>query len=126
MPRHPGRAVARKQQILRSAQDDTSENFRQPASPTHAGSSPIINAMDWKSELTQAVEQEDEAALRRAALAGTARTIRFLSSRLSASDDGTKWKAVRGLGVVVGERNAVSDERARELLRRFFWSLKEE
>ena len=94
--------------------------------PTPDDSSPIINAMDWKSELTQAVEQEDEAALRRAALAGTARTIRFLSSRLSASDDGTKWKAVRGLGVVVGERNAVSSERARELLRRFFWSLKEE
>jgi hypothetical protein len=82
--------------------------------------------MDWKSELAQAVEQEDEAALRRAALAGTARTIRFLSSRLSAADDGTKWKAVRGFGVVVGERDAVSEERARELLRRFFWALKEE
>ncbi len=85
-----------------------------------------INPMDWKNELAQAVEQEDEAALRRAALAGTARTIRFLSSRLSSADDAAKWKAIRGLGVVAGERNAVSTDRARELLRRFFWSLTDE
>ncbi len=82
--------------------------------------------MDWKSELARAVDQEDEAALRRAALAGAAKTIRFLSSRLCSADDATKWKALRSLGVVIGERNAVSGERARELLRRLFWSLKDE
>jgi hypothetical protein len=82
--------------------------------------------MDWKSELAQAVDQEDDAALRRAALAGTARSIRFLSSCLFSADDRTKWKAVRSLGVVVGECNAVSGQRARELLRRLFWSLKDE
>jgi hypothetical protein len=85
-----------------------------------------ISAVDWKSELARAVDQEDEEALRRAALAGAAKTIRFLSSRLPAADDDTKCKAVRSLGVVVGERNAVSDDRARELLRRLFWSLNDE
>ena len=84
------------------------------------------NQMDWKSELAGAVDREDEAALRQAALAGAAKTIRFLSSRLSAADAGTKWKAVRGLGIVVGERGAVSTDRARELLRRFLWSLNDE
>ncbi len=85
-----------------------------------------MNAVDWKSELARAVDREDEAALRQAALAGAAKTIRFLSSRLSAADAGTKWKTVRGLGIVVGERGAVSTERARELLRRFLWSLNDE
>jgi hypothetical protein len=81
--------------------------------------------MDW-NDLARAVDQEDEATLRLAALAGAARTIRFLSSRLFSADDRTKWKAVRSLGVVVSERDAVSSDRARELLRRFFWSLKDE
>ena len=85
-----------------------------------------IVAVDWKSELARAVDQEDEAALRRAALTGAARTIRFLCGRLSTADDGAKSKAVRSLGVVIGERGAVSDDRARELLRRLFWSLNDE
>ncbi|MGA2963755.1 MAG: DVU0298 family protein [Candidatus Korobacteraceae bacterium] len=81
--------------------------------------------MDW-NDLARAVDQEDEATLRLAASAGAARTIRFLCSRLFSADDGIKWKAVRGLGVVVSERDVVSIDRARELLRRFFWSLKDE
>jgi len=87
---------------------------------------PSRNMVDWKNDLARAVDQEDEAVLRQAALAGVAKTIRFLSRRLSSADDRTKWKVVRGLGVVVSERDAVSIDRARELLRRFFWSLKDE
>jgi hypothetical protein len=82
--------------------------------------------MDWKSELARAVDQEDDAMLRRAASEAAARTIRYLSGQLALADDQAKWKAVRGLGVVVGERNSVSDNRARELLRRFFWLLCDE
>ncbi len=82
--------------------------------------------MDSNSELARAVEQGDEAALRRAVLAGAARTIRFLSAQLYSADDGAKRKALRALGVVVAERKAVSDDRARELLRRFFWWLSDE
>jgi len=85
-----------------------------------------ITVMDWKSELTRALDEEDEVTLRRAAFTETARTIRFLSGRLCSDDDETKWKAVRSLGVVVSERDAVSTDRAREVLRRFFWSLNDE
>lgn len=83
-------------------------------------------AMNSNNELACAVDQEDEAALRRAAASGAARTIRFLSAQLYSADEGIKWKAVRALGVVTGERNAISDGRARELLRRFFWWLSDE
>jgi len=37
-----------------------------------------------------------------------------------------KWKAVRSLGIVVSERDVVSGERVRELLRRWFWALNDE
>jgi len=82
--------------------------------------------MDSNSELARAVDQGNDAALRRAVAAGAAKTIRFLSAQLYSNDERTKWKAVRALGVVVGERQAVSDNRARELLRRFFWWLSDE
>ena len=82
--------------------------------------------MDWNIELARALDQQDEPALRRAASAGTAKTIRFLSGRLSSHNEQTKWKAVHSLGVVVGERHVISADRVRELLRRFFWSLNDE
>lgn len=81
--------------------------------------------MDWKLELTQAVDREDEAALRRAALSSP-RTLRFLSSRLASPEDALKRKVVRSLGIVVGERAGVSGNQVRELLRRWFWALNDE
>jgi hypothetical protein len=51
--------------------------------------------------------------------------IRFLSGRLASPDEAVRRRAAHSLGVVMGQP-AITDERARDLLRRFFWSLNDE
>jgi hypothetical protein len=79
-----------------------------------------------REELAEAVAREDGAALVR--LAGEARgpVLRYLVGGLSRADEEAKWRSVRALGVVAADREILSDERARDLLRRFFWALNEE
>jgi hypothetical protein len=49
-----------------------------------------------------------------------------LTGRLYSDDADEKRRAVTALGSVVADREIVSDERARDLLRRFFWALNDE
>jgi hypothetical protein len=62
----------------------------------------------------------------RLARAKSGRVLRYLTGRLVSASEEEKWRAVRGLGVVVGDRQIVSHDRATDLLRRFFWALNEE
>ncbi len=72
------------------------------------------------------LEREDPEALIRFARNQTAKVVRYLNERLCTADDSEKWRAVRALGVVVGEARLVSTQGASDLLRRFIWALNAE
>ena len=55
-----------------------------------------------------------------------AKVVRYLCGRLYSADEEEKWRAVRALEHVAGDRRALGDEKAVELLRRFFWSMNDE
>ena len=80
----------------------------------------------WRDELKVILEREDPEALIRVARQGTAKVVRYLNERLCSADDAEKWRAVRALGVVVGEQRLVRTQRATDLLRRFIWALNAE
>ena len=79
-----------------------------------------------REELAEAVAREDGAALVRLAREAFAPVLRYLVGRLYSDDEQAKWRSVRALGVVAADHEIVSDERARDLLRRFFWALNDE
>jgi methylated-DNA-[protein]-cysteine S-methyltransferase len=80
----------------------------------------------WKLELEKAIEEQDWNRLRRLAGAQPAKTLRHLTARLYASEDGSRQKVVGALGAIAGEPGILSDEKIRELLRRYFWWLNDE
>jgi len=80
----------------------------------------------WEGEMGAALNRQDPEALRALMRQLPARMLRFLSGRLYSADDSEKWQAVWGFGTVVGDRQLFGDERARDLLRRFFWALNDE
>ncbi len=82
--------------------------------------------MRGEDELKTILEREDREALIHVARKQTARVPRYLNGRLCSANDEEKWRAVRALGVVVEEAQLVSREVAIDLLRRFFWALKDE
>lgn len=81
---------------------------------------------DWTAEIEAVLEREDRDTLLRLARLRTGRVLRYLTGRLVSASEEEKWRAVRGLGQVVGDRQIVSHDRAIDLLRRFFWALNEE
>lgn len=81
---------------------------------------------DWKAEAEAALAAEDHAAFLKMARARVSRVIRFLMSRLYTEDETEKWKVIRALGAVAGEPEALSPQRAEDLLRRFAWALNDE
>jgi hypothetical protein len=80
----------------------------------------------WKTSLDDAVEQQDWPALRRAAGAQPAKTLRYLVGRLYTAEDGSRQNVIEALGEVTSEPGVYSVEKIRELLRRFFWWLNDE
>jgi hypothetical protein len=76
--------------------------------------------------IEDAVRSKNWPALAELARREPTRTIGYLARRLCSDDGAMKWKAVRALGVVAGDREAISEHRIRELLRRFVWSLSDE
>jgi len=66
----------------------------------------------------------DAAALLDAARTGLGKVLRFVTGRLYREEE--KWQAVNALGVLAGARDVLSEHRAAELLRRFFWSMNDE
>ncbi len=85
-----------------------------------------MNGRHWKADVEEAVSNKDWAKLLQLARQEPAQVMGYLTSRLCSDDAEMKWKAVRGLGIVAGDRGAMGDERVRELLRRFVWSLSDE
>jgi methylated-DNA-[protein]-cysteine S-methyltransferase len=79
-----------------------------------------------REELAEAVAREDGAALVRLAREALGPVLRYLAGRLYSDDEQAKWRSARALGVVAADHEIVSDERARDLLRRFFWALNDE
>ena len=80
----------------------------------------------WRDELKAILEREDPEALIRVTRKQTAKVVRYLNGRLCSADDKERWRAVRALGVVVGEAQLVSRQKAADLLRRFHWALNDE
>jgi methylated-DNA-[protein]-cysteine S-methyltransferase len=80
----------------------------------------------WKDEVETALKHEDHQALLHLAGKQCSRLLRYLSGRLCSADEGEKWRAVWGLGVLAGDGQLVSQDQATDLLRRFFWALNDE
>lgn len=80
----------------------------------------------WKRELDEALEAENDDALRALARGGVGRVIRHLSGRLYSGNTEDKWRAVRAFGVLLGDTSIVDEPRAADLLRRFAWALNDE
>ncbi|SRR5579883_35579 len=85
-----------------------------------------MNGKPWKAEVEEALSNKDWAKLVQLARQESAQVLGYLTSRLCSDDAGVKWKAVRALGVVAGDREAMGDAQVRELLRRFVWLLSDE
>lgn len=85
-----------------------------------------MNGEQWKTNVEDAVSNKDWAGLVQLARQESAKILGYLTSRLCSDDAGLKWKAVRALGVVTGDHEAVGEDRVRELLRRFVWLLSDE
>lgn len=80
----------------------------------------------WKMNVDDAVRNENWTGLVQLARGEPAKTLRYLTSRLSSADSALKWKAVGALGAVAADREAISENRIRQLLRRFVWLLTDE
>lgn len=80
----------------------------------------------WQDEVEEALGREAREALCDLARQSPAKVLRFLTGRLCSANEEEKWRAVWGLGVLVGDRQLVSQEQATDLLRRFFWTLNDE
>ena len=80
----------------------------------------------WKKNIDDAVNNEDWSGLVQLARRAPAKTLRHLTSRLCSADEPLKWKAVRALAAVAGDREGMSENRIRGLLRRFVWLLSDE
>jgi hypothetical protein len=76
--------------------------------------------------LPELVALDDHGKLLEMAREHTSRVLRYLIGRLYSGDEAEKWRAVRALGVVVGDRQIVNHDRATNLLRRFVWALNDE
>jgi hypothetical protein len=80
----------------------------------------------WKEQIESVLARGSPEALLRMARCQTGRALRYLTGRLCSADEKEKWRAVWGIGVLVGESQLVSQEQATDLLRRFFWTLNDE
>jgi hypothetical protein len=80
----------------------------------------------WKTNIDGAVNNVDWSGLVQLARREPAKTLRYLTSRLCSADAPLKWKAVRALAAVAGDREGMSENRIRRLLQRFLWLLSDE
>jgi methylated-DNA-[protein]-cysteine S-methyltransferase len=80
----------------------------------------------WALDLQKAIDEQDWERLRRLAVVQPAKALRYLTARLYVAEAAGRCNAARALGAVAGEPGIVSDEKIRELLRRYFWWLNDE
>lgn len=79
-----------------------------------------------KEQIESILEREDHEALFHLAHGQLGRALRYLTGRLCSAKEEEKWRAVRALGVVAGDAQLVSRQRATDLLRRFMRALNDE
>jgi hypothetical protein len=77
-------------------------------------------------DLVAALARKDGGALLTCARLRLAGVLRSVTGRLYSASEAEKWQAVWGIGVLVGDRQLVGEERVVDLLRRFFWALNDE
>lgn len=80
----------------------------------------------WKEQIDSVLARDNPEALLHLARPQTGRVLRYLTGRLGSASDKQKWRAVWGVGILVGDRQLISQEQAIDLLRRFFWALNDE
>jgi len=85
-----------------------------------------MNGEPWKTKVEDAVSNKDWDGLVQLARRESAKILRYLTRRLCSDDAAMKWKAIRALGVVTGDHEAIGESQIRELLRRFVWLLSDE
>ena len=78
------------------------------------------------SDLASLLAAEDYPAVVAVAQRSFARVLRYLNGRLYTADADEKRRVVSVLGQIVSDEKIVSHVRARDLLRRFFWSRNDE
>jgi len=83
-------------------------------------------ASSGKPSIEDAVSDKDWPQVAELARREPGRIISYLTRRLCSADETFKWKAVRAFGVIAGDREAMAEDRIRELLRRFVWLLSDE
>lgn len=76
--------------------------------------------------VADALQREDPTAILALARQRVGPVIRYLNGRLYSADEHEKWRAVRALGMVVGEPDLLSDAKVEDLLQRFLWALNDE
>jgi len=79
-----------------------------------------------KGQVEASLEHEDHEALLHVARSHLGWVMRYLSGRLCSDREEEKWRAIRALGVIVGDTQLVSQQRVVDLLRRFIWALNDE
>ena len=79
-----------------------------------------------RSDLADLLAAEDYPAVVAVARRSVARVLRYLNGRLYTTDADEKRRVVSALGQIVSDEKIVSPVRARDLLRRFFWSMNDE
>ena len=79
-----------------------------------------------RPDLASLLAAEDYPAVVAVAQRSFARVLRYLNGRLYTADTDEKRRVVSALGQIVSDEKIVSRARARDLLRRFFWSMNDE
>lgn len=80
----------------------------------------------WKEQIESALAEESPEALLDLARSQAGRALRYLTGRLCSADEKEKWQSVRAIGIVVGDAQLVSLQKATDLIRRFVWALNDE
>jgi len=85
-----------------------------------------MHGEQWKTKVDDAVSSKDWDGLVQLARRESAKILSYLTRRLCSGDAPLKWKVIRALGAVTGDREGIGENRIRELLRRFVWLLSDE
>lgn len=82
--------------------------------------------MKFKEEVKSLLAGEDYAGLVELASRHGGKTGNILISLAADLDEITRWRAIRGLGLVTARLYLINPEQARRVLRQLIWNLNEE
>lgn len=82
--------------------------------------------MKFKNEVKALLRGEEWGRLTDLAADHGGKTANILISLVAEPDETTRWRAIRGLGLLTARLHALDPERARRVLRQLIWNLNEE